>query len=240
MRKNSGQEPANPPGAAIVALGAARISVRPKSPVHNGNGIYEKTPRCPRDWSDRCQCLCTNARDSSSKPSPRCARSSNTRPHGCSRCGASSTNQEGDQSHQDGQISQSNQDRQEKNRQKGRQEQDREKDGLTLASGSLREAWPTGSKSPASAGVFLGAPNASTETGELPVRSEIRPSFSAPFNESHGHARFLPCSRPPIHLPGRAQNCPVDPCSAGVGMCNNAARWQRRSAGRATAEPAAC
>ena len=68
--------------------------------VHTGNGIYEKTPRCPRGRSVHCWCFCTGTR---SRP---CHH------HSCSRShdgpGSSSGHQEG---------------RQEKDPQKGRQEE---------------------------------------------------------------------------------------------------------------------
>ena len=102
MTKNFVEDPVNGPRAAIVASGAVRNSSGPSTFVHTGNGIYEKTPRCPRGWSVHCWCFCTGTR---SRP---CHH------HSCSRShdgpGSSSGHQQG---------------RQEKDPQKGRQEENR-------------------------------------------------------------------------------------------------------------------
>ena len=122
MTKNFVEDPVNGPRAAIVASGAVRNSSGPSTFVHTGNGIYEKTPRCPRGRSVHCWRFCTGTR-SSSCPS-HCACSS---PHGRSGSCAGSKDQ-------------SNQDRQEKeDPQKGRQEENRPQ-------GSLKQsgtAWRT-------------------------------------------------------------------------------------------------
>ena len=59
MTKNFVEDPVNGPRAAIVASGAVRNSSGPSTFVHTGNGIYEKTPRCPRGRSVHCRCFCT-------------------------------------------------------------------------------------------------------------------------------------------------------------------------------------
>ena len=122
MRKIFFQAPVHVLGTAIVASGFVRVSHSPSTFVHTGNGIYEKTPRCPRGRSVHCWRFCTGTR-SSSCPS-HCACSS---PHGRSGSCAGSKDQ-------------SNQDRQEKeDPQKGRQEENRPQ-------GSLKQsgtAWRT-------------------------------------------------------------------------------------------------
>ena len=89
MTKNFVEDPVNGPRAAIVASGAVRNSSGPSTFVHTGNGIYEKTPRCPRGWSVHCWCFCTGTR---SRP---------CRHHSCSRShdgpGSSTGRQEGRQ-----------------------------------------------------------------------------------------------------------------------------------------------
>src|SRR3990167_502612 len=57
----------------------ARLQILSFNPF-TGNGIYEKTPRCPGGWSVGCKCFCTGA-CSRSGPRP-CSPSA----HGCTRC----------------------------------------------------------------------------------------------------------------------------------------------------------
>ena len=90
-----------------------RMALNPRF-NNTGNGIYEKTPRCPGGWPVRCRCFCTGTRNGS-RPrscSRRCPRSCSTR--SCSE----------DQGHPHGQ---------EEDRQEGRQEENRPQGSLIWA-----------------------------------------------------------------------------------------------------------
>jgi hypothetical protein len=123
----------------------ARLQILSFNPF-TGNGIYEKTPRCPGGWSVGCKCFCTGA-CSRSGPRP-CSPSA----HGCTRCtcsccpGTRRQNQGKGQGHQNGQK---------ENHQEGRQEKDHPQGSLTLACSTLRGVMHIASKSPATAGVFF-------------------------------------------------------------------------------------
>ena len=114
MTKIFAQVPVNAPGAAIVASGAVRFSHGPSTFVHTGNGIYEKTPRCPRGRSVHCWCFCTGTRSRLHHHRTRCC------PHDGPICRPR---------HQEG--------RQEKDHQKGRQEENRPQ-GRLKQSGKAR------------------------------------------------------------------------------------------------------
>ena len=112
-----------------------RMALNPRF-NNTGNGIYEKTPRCPGGWPVRCRCFCTGTRNGS-RPrscSRRCPRSCSTR--SCSE----------DQGHPHGQ---------EEDRQEGRQEENRPQGSLIWAF-RASPVLTTASKSPAFAGVLLG------------------------------------------------------------------------------------
>src|SRR3989344_5973699 len=102
----------------------ARLQILSFNPF-TGNGIYEKTPRCPGGWSVGCKCFCTGA-CSRSGPRP-CSPSA----HGCTRCTCSCC--PGTR----------------------RQKKDHPQGSLTLACSTLSGVMHIASKSPATAGVFF-------------------------------------------------------------------------------------
>ena len=143
-----------PARAPLLSLRAkpcrfARLQILSFNPF-TGNGIYEKTPRCPGGWSVGCKCFCTGA-CSRSGPRPRSPSA-----HGCTRCtcsccpGTRRQNQGKSKS-----KSQGHQNGQKENHQEGRQEKDPPQGSLTLACSTLRGVMHIASKSPAAAGVFF-------------------------------------------------------------------------------------
>lgn len=116
MTKKIAKDPVNAPATAIVASGAVRFLRMALNPSFNntGNGIYEKTPRCPGGWPVRCRCFCTGTRNGSSPRS--CPR---RRTRSCSTGPRSE-----DQGRPHGQ---------EEDRQEGRQEENRPQGSLIWA-----------------------------------------------------------------------------------------------------------